>query len=140
VHFFDPKVAVGVVIETGGQLLLIRRANDPERGKWTLPAGFVDAGEDPAAAAVREVLEETGLSVEITSLFDVLGRGQANEGADILIVYTARLTGGTLAPGDDASEAAYFAPGAWPELAFASTVRIIEKWEAEAGKENTEKG
>jgi ADP-ribose pyrophosphatase YjhB (NUDIX family) len=133
VHFFDPKVAVGVLLELDGQLLLIRRANDPERGKWTLPAGFVDAGEDPAAAAVREVLEETGLTVEITSLFDVLARGQASEGADILIVYAARATGGALQPGDDASEAAYFSPGAWPELAFASTTRIIEKWDSVRG-------
>lgn len=133
VHFFDPKVAVGVIVTSESRLLLVRRANDPERGKWSVPAGFVDAGEDPAAAAVREVLEETGLTVEITGLFDVLARGQASEGADILIVYAARITGGTLQPGDDASAAAYFDPGAWPELAFASTMHIIEKWDAARG-------
>ena len=42
IHFIDPKVAVGVVIEREGKILLIRRANPPEQGKWSFPAGFVD--------------------------------------------------------------------------------------------------
>ena len=68
VHFFDPKVAVGLVIERAGQLLLIRRRNAPGQGLWSIPAGFVDAGEDPARAAEREALEETGLTVRVTAL------------------------------------------------------------------------
>jgi len=54
-------VAVAVLIERDGKVLLVRRANTPQKGMWTLPAGFVDAGEDPAQAAERECLEETGL-------------------------------------------------------------------------------
>jgi 8-oxo-dGTP diphosphatase len=130
VHFIDPKVAVGLLVtDDHHRLLLVQRANDPERGKWSVPAGFVDAGEDPARAAEREGWEETGLRLEVTALLDVYAKGQATEGADILIVYLARAVGGELQPGDDAVQAAYFLPYALPELAFASTHKIVERWQ-----------
>lgn len=131
IHFIDPKVAVAVIIERGPELLLIQRRGDPEKGKWSLPAGFVDAGEDPAQAAEREALEETGLQVRVAALVDVIAKAEPVEGADILIVYRAEVTGGALAAGDDAAAAAYFAPAALPtELAFASTRRVIARWRA----------
>lgn len=130
VHFFDPKVAVGVVVEQAGRLLLIRRRHDPEQGKWSIPAGFMDAGEDPARAAEREGLEETGLKLRVTQLVEVYGRQGPTEAADILIIYQAEVVGGALAPGDDADEAAFFGPGRLPELAFASTHRVVAQWQA----------
>ena len=54
VYYADPKVAVAALIEQNGQVFLVRRANDPQRGLWSMPAGFVDAGEDPAEAVVRD--------------------------------------------------------------------------------------
>ncbi len=128
VHFIDPKVAVGVLIEDAGRLLLVKRGNDPERGRWSVPAGFVDAGEDPARAAEREALEETGLQVRVTGLLDVFSRGQSSEGADIFIVYHAQAIGGPLGPGDDAEAVGYFGPEALPELAFESTQQIVSRW------------
>ena len=133
VHFIDPKVAVALVVERDHKLLLVRRANDPERGKWSMPAGFVDRGEDPAEAAAREGLEETGLTVRITQLMEVLGKGGDTEGADILIVYRAEAVAGELTPGDDASEAGYFGPDELPVLAFASTRKVIARWKAGDG-------
>ncbi len=130
IHFIDPKVAVGVLIEEGGRLLLVKRGNDPERGRWSVPAGFVDAGEDPAHAAEREVLEETGLQVRVTGLLDVFSRGQGSEGADIFIAYRAQAIGGPLSPGDDAEAAGYFGPDELPELAFESTQQIVSRWRA----------
>jgi 8-oxo-dGTP diphosphatase len=134
VHFFDPKVAVGVLVEASGGLLLVQRSNDPERGKWSIPAGFVDAGEDPARAAEREGQEETGLVLRVDALWDVYARGDASEGADILIVYRARAVGGELRAGDDAAAVGYFGLEALPELAFASTRRIIARWRGTLGK------
>jgi ADP-ribose pyrophosphatase YjhB (NUDIX family) len=132
VHFIDPKVAVGVVIERAGKLLLIRRANDPERDKWSFPAGFVDGGEDPARAAAREAREETGLTVRLTGLLDVVARASEIEGADFVIVYRAEVVAGVPTPGDDASEVRFFGPDEVPELAaFASTHKIIDLWQAE---------
>jgi ADP-ribose pyrophosphatase YjhB (NUDIX family) len=128
IHFVDPKVAVAVVIEQAGQLLLIQRGVNPAKGRWAFPAGFVDGGEDPARAAEREGLEETNLIVRASQVMDVFFRATPDEGADILIVYQAEVRGGDLQPGDDAADARYFGPDQMPELAFPSTQAIIERW------------
>jgi ADP-ribose pyrophosphatase YjhB (NUDIX family) len=127
VYFPDPKVAVAALIEEEGQILLVRRANDPQRGLWTLPAGFVDAGEDPALAITRECLEETGLKVRVTTLLDVLAGQEHPRGAHILIVYCAEVVSGQLKPGDDVDGAAYYALDALPPLAFSSTQEILAR-------------
>lgn len=128
IHFIDPKVAVAVVIEKAGQLLLIQRGVNPALGLWSFPAGFVDGGEDPARAAEREGLEETNLVVRATRVLDVFFRATPTEGADILIAYHANVLDGELRPGDDATEARYFDPDHLPELAFPSTHAIIKNW------------
>jgi len=129
-HFCDPKVAAITLIERDGRVLLTRRAMNPAQGKWTLPGGFVDCGEDPRNAAARECREETGLEVEITGLMD-LYYGKAHiDGADIVILYTGRVVGGTPAANDDADMVAFFGPAELPELAFASTEEILAQWRA----------
>jgi 8-oxo-dGTP diphosphatase len=128
IYFPDPKVAVAVLVCDQEKILLVRRTNEPMRGYWTLPAGFVDAGEDPARAAERECLEETGLIVTTTRLLDVIA-GQAHaRGANILIVYQAEKYAGTLKAGDDADQAQYFDLGYLPPLAFSSTQSILNAW------------
>jgi ADP-ribose pyrophosphatase YjhB (NUDIX family) len=92
---------------------------------WTLPAGFVDAGEDPVDAARRECLEETGLLVNITELLDVIGRQEHPRGADILIVYGGQILSGVLAAGDDAGAAGFYSLQELPPLAFDSTLHIL---------------
>lgn len=125
IYFADPRVAVAVIVEQGSKVLLARRIYEPHRGKWTLPAGFVDAGEDPARAAERECLEETGLTVRVTTLEDVIAGQEHPRGSHILIVYRAEVTGGSLLAGDDAGEVAFFPRDGLPELAFQSTYRIL---------------
>jgi 8-oxo-dGTP diphosphatase len=127
VHFYDPKVAAAVFIQQAGQVLLIQRAVEPERGKWALPAGYVDAREDPRATAVREVREETGLDVRLTGLVDVL-HSTLQPGASIIIVYAGEITGGRLQPLDDATDVAWFGPEDLPEIAFESTRLMIARW------------
>lgn len=121
IYFTDPKVGVGVAVVEEGRLLLVRRAMNPERGKWSLPAGFLDQGEDPTETAARETLEETGLLVEIDGVLDVFHNAPGQGGASIFILYRARRTGGQLHAGDDADAAGFFALDQLPELAFAST-------------------
>lgn len=123
IHFNDPKVGVGVLVLQGDKVLLVKRKMMPEKGKWSIPAGFLDYGEDPKATAEREVLEETNLLVDIYDLLDVYYNADAIEkgGASIFILYRARLKGGELEAGDDASAAGFFGPDELPELAFAST-------------------
>lgn len=125
IYFPDPKVAVAVLVEEKGKVLLVRRAMAPERGRWTLPAGFLDAGEDPIQAAERECLEEIGLNVKVSNLLDVIYGQEHPRGAHILIVYRANIISGTLSPGDDVDRAAFFSPNALPTLAFESTNRIL---------------
>lgn len=121
IHFTDPKVAAGVIVEQDGKILLVRRNNEPMRGYWSFPAGFVDAFEDPLEAARRECLEETGLEVDINGLVTVVGGREHPNGADIVIVYHAMITGGILAPGDDADRAEFFLREELPPLAFKAT-------------------
>jgi ADP-ribose pyrophosphatase YjhB (NUDIX family) len=117
IYFADPKVAAVA--------LLVRRAFDPQRGLWTLPGGFVDAGEDPARAVERECLEETGLYTQVTGLVDVLYGQQHPRGAHILIAYRAEMLSGRLKPGDDVDQAAFFERQELPPLAFEHTHKIL---------------
>ena len=95
IHFTDPKVGVGVLVVEDGKILLIRRTMAPEIGKWSIPAGYLDYGEDPAETAVRETLEETNLEVEIEKLLNVYHNAPTQGGASIFIMYQAKLIGGT---------------------------------------------
>ena len=126
IQFEDPKVAAGVLIEQDGQVLLVKRLNHPRQGLWSFPAGFVDAGEDPARAAERECLEETGLQARVTRLLEVVAGREHGDGADIVIVYAASIVGGSLHAGDDAAEAAFFPRSALPPLAFYATEVVLK--------------
>jgi len=127
VHFADPKVAAAVLVERDGRVLLVRRVNEPYRGLWPLPAGFVDAGEDPAEAAARECLEETGLRVRVTGVVEVAPGREHPRGADFILVYAAEVVDGSLVPADDADAADWFPRDALPPLAFRATRVVLEK-------------
>lgn len=125
IYFQDPKVASAVFIEDGSRVLLVRRTNEPFRGMWTLPAGFVNGGEDPAEAAARECLEETGLNVRITRVHDVISGREHERGADFVIVYCADIIGGEMSPADDADAVEWFERNALPPLAFKATQKVL---------------
>ncbi len=127
IYFADPKVAAAALVEQDGRILLTRRVNEPHQGEWTLPAGFIDAGEDPARAAERECLEETGLEVRVTELLDVIAGREHDRGADFVILYRAEVVGGRLQPGDDADQVGWFARDALPPLAFEATRRALAR-------------
>lgn len=121
IYFEDPKVAAAVLVEQAGRVLLTRRVNEPHRGEWSLPAGFINAHEDPQRAAERECLEETGLLVRVTELLQLIPGQEHERGADILILYRAEILGGELLAGDDADEVGFFSREALPPLAFRAT-------------------
>lgn len=128
IHFQDPKVAAATFIVQGDQVLLVKRGIEPEMGRWALPAGYVDYGEDPALAAIRETAEETGLQVEIVGLEEVMLTHAVH--AVILIVYRAIPIGGQLQAGDDAQEVGWFSQSELPDIAFESTQRVLGRWMA----------
>ncbi|HEX9796010.1 MAG TPA: NUDIX hydrolase [Anaerolineales bacterium] len=133
VHFADPKVAVAIFLVAADGLLLVQRRHEPMAGAWSLPAGFVEAGEDPRQAAQRECLEETGLQVIIGSLHQVFYGRQHAAGADLLLVFEAELVAGDLRPSDDASQAAFFGASELPGLAFESTNAVAQAWASPDG-------
>jgi len=132
VYFPDPKVSAAVIVLREERILLVKRAFNPQAGKWALPAGFIDSHENPEDAAARECLEETGLVVEIKSLLAVLSGREHPRGADMMIVYCAEVTGGELKAGDDAAEAAFFCLSTLPPLAFKTTKKAVAFWAKEA--------
>jgi CTP:molybdopterin cytidylyltransferase MocA/ADP-ribose pyrophosphatase YjhB (NUDIX family) len=123
----DPKVAALTVVPWEGGVLLGMRNQNPGKGRWSFPSGFVDRGERVEDAARRETHEETGLEVDITGLVGVYS---APGNPVIVIAYAAEVTGGTLRAADDLSELRAYDPGSLPELAFAHDERIIRDWQA----------
>lgn len=128
IYFPDLKVAAAVLVEKGGKILLVRRGIDPHQGRWTLPAGFVDAGEDPKFTAQRECLEETGLIISITELVEIISGQEHTRGAHLVILYRAEVRGGELIAGDDADEVGFFGSDELPPLAFEATEKAIDIW------------
>lgn len=110
-----PIVGVGVLIEEDGRYLLVKRAAEPDAGLWSIPGGLIEVGEKAADAAVREALEETGLSVEIMNRVDVVDKIIRDDDGDvryhfIIIDFLARPLSGEMRPMDDALDAAWAAP------------------------------
>jgi ADP-ribose pyrophosphatase YjhB (NUDIX family) len=130
IFFTDPKVGVGVLVIEEEKVLLVKRGMNPEKGKWSIPAGFLDYGEDPQITAAREVKEETNLQINITGLLDIYFNSEAlaQGGASIFILYRAEVVAGDLRAGDDAEEASFFGRDELPELAFTSTQDALDRW------------
>ena len=126
VVYYDPKVSTVCVVARGGEVLFIKRGNEPGYGLWSLPGGYVDRGEVVEAAAAREVFEETGLEVDVGSLLGVF----SEQGRPVILVaYEAQERGGALAPGSEALELGFFAPDALPPIAFPRDRRLLELWQ-----------
>lgn len=125
IYFFDPKIAVAVLIEIDGKIVMHKRAGEPGRGKWTFPSGFVDRGEVVIEAAAREVEEEVGLQLDNLRLFNVYSRPGETV---VLVVFTASAYGQTPQAGDESTEVRLCSPGDLPELAFPRDEQIVADW------------
>lgn len=129
VYYPQLKVGAGMLIEQDGRLLLLQRAQPPWAGCWNLPAGYVEADEDPARAAEREALEETGLVVRATRLVEACYFDDDPRGNGIMLVYAGELIGGELRGSTEALCWRYFSPEEIPPaLAGAGDDRAIRHW------------
>lgn len=129
--FIDPKVAVAVFVTHEDMVLLVRRQNDPGRGQWALPAGFMDPEEDPRETAHREVREETGIEIAEPQLLTILHRPDPDGLADLVLTYEAKKAGGDLQADDDAEDARWFHRSELGELPIAlrSTRLLLAAWQ-----------
>ncbi len=112
-----PIVGVGAVIVVDGKVVLVKRRFDPLAGQWSLPGGTLEVGETLEAGVAREMLEETGLEVEVGRVVDVFDRITMDESRRVryhfvLVDYLCRPIAGTLQAGSDVAEVALVDPGA----------------------------
>jgi len=103
---------VGAVVTDGqGRLLMIKRGREPGAGLWSIPGGRIEPGETDAEALVREMLEETSLTVQVGRLLGQVRRPGLNGAVIEISDYAATVIGGTLRAGDDAADARWVAAG-----------------------------
>jgi ADP-ribose pyrophosphatase YjhB (NUDIX family) len=124
IHYDNPLCVVGTVPTwgaTGEQVLLCQRNIEPRKGKWTLPAGFLELGETTTAGAARETDEEAGAHIEMGELFTLMNVARVGQ---VHFYYRARLLSEHFNPGPESMQARLFTESEipWDELAF-STVR-----------------
>ena len=123
--YYDPKVAAVTIIARDGKVLLVRRANEPGYGLWSVPGGYVDRGEVVEKAAAREVFEETGLRVVIDHLIGLF----SEEGRTVIVAAFSGLEqGGQLKAGSEALDVGFFELDSLPPLAFPGDARMLESW------------
>ncbi|MDP2324520.1 MAG: NUDIX hydrolase [Gammaproteobacteria bacterium] len=127
VHYVNPKLVVGCVPEFQGQILLCRRAIEPRRGFWTVPAGFMEIGETLAEAALRETWEEALARVEIGRLFSIVDVVHARQ---VHVFFEGRLLLPEFGAGFETLETRLYSPQniPWPELAFRSIWIALEQY------------
>jgi len=127
-------MGVGAVVVEKGRVLLVQRGNEPMKGRWTLPGGLVEVGEALTDAVVREVKEETGLTVEPVELVELLDRihkeGERVRYHYVIADYLCRVVGGQLLAASDADAVRWVERAEWNShgalLLDPITVRVIE--------------
>jgi 8-oxo-dGTP diphosphatase len=108
VDYHNPAPAAGAVVVKDGKLLLVKRAAEPYRGDWCIPAGFMEWDESPRHCAERELKEETGLDIVAGRVFEVYSGTDDPRTNAVLILYFCEISGGAPEAGDDAAELGFF--------------------------------
>jgi ADP-ribose pyrophosphatase YjhB (NUDIX family) len=124
-----PYVGVGAVIVRDGQVLIVKRKYDPLAGQWSLPGGGVELGETLEASVAREMLEETGLDIEIGPVIEVFDRITRDERGEVryhfvLVDYLCWPIGGELHASSDVADARFVDPSELPQ--YNLTVKATE--------------
>ena len=130
VHYVNPKVVSGCLVTHEGAVLLCRRAIQPGKGLWTLPAGFLELGETIAQGAARETFEEANAKVEIDGLYTVFSLPHISQ---IYVFFRARLLDGKFAAGAETADAKLFDEHEipWQDLAFPVVTKTLRHYFAD---------
>ncbi len=127
VHYENPLNVVGTVPHLGDRVLLCKRNIEPRRGKWTLPAGFMELDETLAEGAARETVEEAGAQFEMEGLFSIVNVARVGQ---VHMFYLARLLNERFDPGFETMEARLFTEAEipWDEIAFRTVKETLEHY------------
>jgi len=128
VDYHNPKIVAGAVVAHEGKILLCRRAIEPQKGFWTLPAGFLEAHEQPEEGAVREVREEACAEIVLEGLIGIYTVKCISQ---VQMFFRARFAGAPVfAAGEETLEARFFAweEIPWDEIAFPSVTWMLQSW------------
>ena len=127
IHYANPKIVVGCLPQWERKVLLCKRAIDPRRGLWTLPAGFLENGETLSAGALRETLEEANARVDLAELYTLISLPQINQ---VYMMFRAELRDLDFGPGAESLEVRLFdeAEIPWEALAFRTIARTLRNW------------
>lgn len=127
VHWNNPIPVTATLVPMTNGLVLVQRKYPPFVDDWCLPGGFIEANESPQSSAIREVEEETGLTVKIDRM---IAAESAGKGINVIILfYLAAPAQGVLNPGDDASAVKTFTKDTLPKnIAFPLHAEMIDKW------------
>ncbi len=129
IYYHNPIPAAGAIVIEQEKILLVKRAVMPKVGWWCIPAGFMEWSEHPTQTAVREIQEETGLEVELKSLFEVYSGEDDPRMNAVLILYLAKKIGGKLTAADDAQDVRFFGFDEIPDnIAFISHRQAIKDY------------
>lgn len=127
IFYLDPKLVACSVVELDNRIVLLRRDINPQKGRWVLPGGYVDRGEEVEAAALRETEEECGIKIRIR---DLLGVYSYTGRVGVVIVYVTEYISGDLIVGDETQDVKLCNPEEipWDDLAFPSTVNALKDY------------
>ena len=130
IHYINPLNVVGTIPLWGDKVLLCKRNIEPRKGKWTLPAGFMELGETTAEGAARETVEEAGAQFEMQALFSLINVARVGQ---VHLFYRAALLSPEFAPGTETQEALLFdeADIPWDEIAFRTVKETLEHFFAD---------
>ena len=126
IHYRNPRLVIGTLPVWEDRVLLCRRAIEPRKGCWTLPAGFMENGESTGEGAQRETVEEAGAVIELGGLFSVLDIPQVEQ---VHMFFMASMVHPRLDPGPESLEARLFTEAEipWDDIAF-RTVSQTLRW------------
>lgn len=126
----SPALTVDGILIEDNSILLVLRKNPPFQGTWALPGGFVEYGEKTEEAMIREMVEETGLTIRICSLLGVYSDPTRDpRGHTVTVAYLIERIGGVLSAGDDAEGVKFFNRDELPGLAFDHACIIKDAFE-----------
>ncbi|MDA3792155.1 MAG: NUDIX hydrolase [Elusimicrobia bacterium] len=132
INYLNPVPAVACIVKDKDRILLVKRGVEPEKGKWSLPAGFMELGESPEEAVLRELKEEAGIDGKIKELIGVYAQPSKNYSTVLTVGYSVLTSGrdDDVVAGDDVTDAEFKEIEKAEDIPFVSHRRMLRDADA----------